>query len=142
MRASATRHFVKLLRDAASPPRFTDAETWPNIADLTGDVVYARLQRGDDTLEAAYPPKALDAWAERARLWAKGGAPSDLPLVDAAHRSPRPSPRDVFIYFIHEGKLAPRRSHGADRAARLTRVDKPLFYPGNLPPPHRLETFD
>jgi uncharacterized protein YecE (DUF72 family) len=100
----ADRAFVKLLRDSGVAASFTDAETWPNIADLTGEVVYARLQRGDDALAAAYPPKELDAWAERARLWAKGGMPKDLPLVDAAHR-PEAKPRDVFIYFIHEGKL-------------------------------------
>jgi uncharacterized protein YecE (DUF72 family) len=100
----ADRAFVKLLRDSGVAASFTDAEAWPNIADPTGDVIYARLQRGDDTLAAAYPPKALDAWAERAKLWAKGGMPKDLPLVDAAHR-PDAKPRDVFIYFIHEGKL-------------------------------------
>ena len=96
--------FVKLLRERGVTASFTDAETWPNIADLTGDVIYARLQRGDDALEAAYQPKALDAWAERAKLWAKGSVPADLPLVDATHR-PDAKPRDVFIYFIHEGKL-------------------------------------
>jgi uncharacterized protein YecE (DUF72 family) len=96
--------FVKLLRDSGVTASFTDAETWPNIADLTGDVVYARLQQGDDTLEAAYPPKALDAWAARAKIWANGGVPKDLPVVDATHR-PEAKPRDVFIYFIHEGKL-------------------------------------
>jgi uncharacterized protein YecE (DUF72 family) len=96
--------FVKLLRDSGVIVSFTDAETWPKIADLTGEVVYARLQRGDDTLEAAYPPKELDAWAERAKLWAEGGTPKDLPLVNAAHRQDA-KPRDVFIYFIHEGKL-------------------------------------
>jgi uncharacterized protein YecE (DUF72 family) len=96
--------FVKLLRDRAVAASFTDAESWPNIADVTGDVIYARLQRGDDTLEAAYQPKELDAWAERAKVWAKGGTPTDLPLVNAAHR-PEAKPRDVFIYFIHEGKL-------------------------------------
>jgi uncharacterized protein YecE (DUF72 family) len=96
--------FVTLLRDRGVTASFTDAESWPNIADLTGDVIYARLQRGDDTLAAAYPPKELDAWAERARVWAEGGTPKDLPLVDAAHR-PDAKPRDVFIYFIHEGKL-------------------------------------
>jgi uncharacterized protein YecE (DUF72 family) len=95
---------VKLLRDAGIVASFTDAETWPNIADVTGDVIYARLQRGDDKLAAAYPPKDLDAWAARARLWAKGDAPKDLPLVDAAHGADA-KPRDVFIYFIHEGKL-------------------------------------
>ncbi|MGH6831889.1 MAG: DUF72 domain-containing protein, partial [Methyloceanibacter sp.] len=57
--------FVTLLRDTGITASYTDAETWPNIADLTGEVVYARLQRGDDKLAAAYPPKELDAWAER-----------------------------------------------------------------------------
>ncbi len=96
--------FIKLMRDTGTSVAFTDAETWPSIADITGDVVYARLQRGDDTLAAAYPPKELDAWAERAKVWAKGGVPQDLPLVDPAHKH-ESKPRDTFIYFIHEGKL-------------------------------------
>jgi uncharacterized protein YecE (DUF72 family) len=100
----ATSDFVRLLREHGVSPAFTDAETWPNIADLTGDVVYARLQRGDDKLDAAYPPEELDAWAKRARLWAKSEAPPDLELVDDADKS-SDRPRDVFIYFIHEGKL-------------------------------------
>jgi uncharacterized protein YecE (DUF72 family) len=100
----ASPDFVKLMRDTGTSVVFTDAETWPSIGDITGDVVYARLQRGDDTLEAAYKPKALDAWAERAKLWAKGDVPQDLPLVDKA-RKHAVKPRDTFIYFIHEGKL-------------------------------------
>jgi len=96
--------FIALMRDTGTCVAYTDAETWPNIADLTGEVVYARLQRGDDTLAAAYPAEELDAWAERAKLWAKGGIPNDLPLIDASNR-PDAAPRDVFIYFIHEGKL-------------------------------------
>jgi uncharacterized protein YecE (DUF72 family) len=108
--------FVTLLREAGVSAAFTDAKTWPSIADLTGEVVYARLQQGDDALEAAYPQKELDAWADRAKTWAKGGAPSDLPLIDVAHR-PDAKPRDVFIYFIHEGKLrAP--------AAALTLIER------------------
>jgi uncharacterized protein YecE (DUF72 family) len=99
-----TPEFIKLLRNAGVTASYTDAKTWPNIADLTGDVVYARLQKGDDTLAAAYPETELDAWAGRAQIWAKGGAPADLPLVDEANGS-NAKPRDVFIYFIHEGKL-------------------------------------
>jgi uncharacterized protein YecE (DUF72 family) len=99
-----TPDFIALLREQGVGAVFTEAEDFPSIADLTSDVVYARLQRGNDKLPAAYPPKELDQWAERARLWAKGGAPEDLPLVDAA-RKPEAKPRDVFIYFIHEGKL-------------------------------------
>ena len=100
----ATPDFVKLLRDAGVGAVFTDAETWPNIADVTGDVVYARLQRGDDKLETAYAPAQLDAWAARAKTWAQGLAPDDLSLIDATP-PPRSEPRDVFVYFIHEGKL-------------------------------------
>lgn len=96
--------FIKLLRDAGVTAAYTDAETWPSMADITGDVVYARLQRGDDTLEAAYVPADLDAWAGRAKIWATGAMPPDLPRVDAVHEH-KAKPRDVFIYFIHEGKL-------------------------------------
>ncbi|HAN63361.1 MAG TPA: DUF72 domain-containing protein, partial [Rhizobiales bacterium] len=46
----------------------------------------------------------LDKWADRARVWAEGGAPNDLPLVEAGQK-PEARPRDVFVYFIHEGKL-------------------------------------
>ncbi len=99
-----TPEFIKLLRDAGVTAAFAEAEDYPAIADLTGEVVYARLQKGSDTIKTAYPPKALDAWAERAHVWAKGGVPPDLPLVDAAHQHDA-RPRDVFIYFIHEGKL-------------------------------------
>ena len=103
----ATPDFITLLRDGGIGVVYTDAEGWPNIGDLTGEIVYARLQRGDDTLDAAYPPRDLDAWRDRARIWASGEAPDDLPRVMATHEGkPRDAePRDVFIYFIHEGKL-------------------------------------
>ena len=100
----AIPRFAELARDAGVTIAYVDAEGWPNIADLTGDVVYARLQRGDDTLTAAYPPGELDAWAGRAKTWAKGSAPDDLKLL-AESAASKPRPRDVFIYFIHEGKL-------------------------------------
>jgi uncharacterized protein YecE (DUF72 family) len=100
----ATPEFVALLRDNNVSAAYTDTETWPSIADVTGDVVYARLQRGDDRLASAYKPDELDAWAERAKIWAKGDAPKDLTRLDATHHLDT-KPRDVFIYFIHEGKL-------------------------------------
>ena len=97
-----TPNFVALLRDSGIAPVYTDAEAWPSIADLSGDVVYARLQQGDDMLDAAYPASELDAWASRAKNWAQGEASQDLPLLAAPLAS---KPRDVFVYFIHEGKL-------------------------------------
>ena len=85
------------------PVVFAEHDKYPAIADITGDFIYARLQKGDEKLKAGYPPKALDGWAARANTWADGGEPKDLPRVEKAAATKRP--RDVFIYFIHEAKL-------------------------------------
>ena len=96
--------FVALLRKFDTPVVFAEHASYPAIADITGDFVYARLQKGQEKLATGYPPKALDAWAARAKLWAKGGAPADLPVIDERSK-PKKQPRDVFIYFIHEAKV-------------------------------------
>ncbi len=100
----ATPDFISLLRRFAMPAVYTDHARYPNIADLTGDFVYARLQRGKDSVPTAYPPKELDAWAARLRLWTQGKAPPDLPMVAGTHK-PQATRRDVFAYVIHEGKV-------------------------------------
>jgi uncharacterized protein YecE (DUF72 family) len=96
--------FIALLRRFKKPVVYTDHAKYPNIADLTGDFVYARLQRGKDTVETAYAPKEIAAWAKRLELWAEGKAPDDLPRVEAAHKR-KAAPQDVFAYVIHEGKI-------------------------------------
>jgi uncharacterized protein YecE (DUF72 family) len=97
--------FVALVRSFGVPVVFTDHATYPSLADVTGDFVYARLQRGQDTIPAAYPAKELDAWTGRLRAWAHGKTPDDLPHVDAVSTSKKSAPRDVFAYVIHEGKI-------------------------------------
>jgi uncharacterized protein YecE (DUF72 family) len=99
-----TAEFIALLRTFAMPVVFTDHATYPSIADVTGDFLYARLQKGVDTIPTAYPAKELDAWAGRLRAWAQGKAPDDLPRVEAAAK-PKAGPHDVFAYVIHEGKV-------------------------------------
>jgi len=99
-----TAEFVALLRQFAMPVVFTDHAKYPNIADITGDFVYARLQRGKDAVKTAYAPKEITAWAGRLRSWAEGNAPDDLPRVEAAAKT-KSAPRDVFAYVIHEGKV-------------------------------------
>ena len=98
-----TPAFVALLRRFEIPVVFAEHATYPAIADLTSDFVYARLQKGNEKLKAGYPPKALDAWAKRAKQWARGDEPSDLPRVDKTRTQKQP--RDVFVYFIHEAKV-------------------------------------
>jgi uncharacterized protein YecE (DUF72 family) len=98
-----TPAFIALLRKFSVPVVFSEHETYPAIADVVSDFVYARLQKGQDELKTGYPPKALDAWKKRAEQWAAGGEPADLPRVDGT--SAPKAARDVFIYFIHEGKV-------------------------------------
>ena len=98
-----TPDFIAMLRKRNIAICYAEHDTYTEIADVTADFVYARLQKGDEKQKAGYAPKALDAWAKRAQIWAKGGEPSDLPRVDK--KSAAKKPRDTFIYFIHEAKL-------------------------------------
>lgn len=98
-----TAAFIALLRRFSIPVVFAEHNTYPALSDITGDFVYARLQKGDEKLKAGYSPKGLDAWAGRTLTWAQGREPDDLPRVDKT--SARKQARDVFVYFIHEAKL-------------------------------------
>jgi uncharacterized protein YecE (DUF72 family) len=99
-----SREFVALIRGFGIAVVYAEHAKYPGIPDVTADFVYARLQKGKDDIPTAYPPKELDAWAKRAETWAQGGEPADLERVDAAHKFKK-TPRDVFMYFIHEGKV-------------------------------------
>ena len=96
--------FVALLRQHDMAPVYSEHATYPAIADITSDFVYLRLQKGKDTIATGYPPKDLDAWAQRLRSLAMGRVPQDLPQLDVKN-APKPAPRDVFAYVIHEGKV-------------------------------------
>ena len=99
-----TPEFVALLRKFEIAVVFAEHASYPALADVTTDFVYARLQKGEDTIETGYPAKALDAWAKRLRAWAQGNEPADLPKADTDHVA-AVTPREVFAYVIHEGKV-------------------------------------
>lgn len=94
--------FVALLREHNVACVFADHSTYPAIADVTADFVYARLQTGSDDVKTCYRPKALDQWAARLTTWSQGGAPDDL---ECLAKPAKKQPRDVFAYLIHEGKV-------------------------------------
>lgn len=98
-----TPAFVKLVRKFNVAVVFAEHARYPAIADVTADFVYARLQKGKDKIKTGYSPKDIAAWAKRAKLWASGKEPSGLPRVE--QRKAESKPRDVFLYFIHEGKI-------------------------------------
>ncbi len=111
--------FAVLLRKHNVAVVYADHEKYPAVADVTGGFVYARLQTGADDVPTCYTPEALGEWAERAKAWAAGRGPDDLPLADPSTKAPV-KPRDVFVYFITSGKV--RAPHGA--MAFMERVEK------------------
>jgi uncharacterized protein YecE (DUF72 family) len=93
--------FVALARRYGAAIVLTDSADHPLIADVCADFVYARLMRSVSDEPAGYAAPALDAWAKRARAWAKGDTPDDLPqLAPAAKRIER----DVYLFFISGAK--------------------------------------
>ena len=95
--------YLALARDQGVATVFTDSPAYPSFADITGDFVYARLMHSRDEVATGYPDAELDAWAQRARTWAAGGEPDDLPRVEPAVKR-KASPREVFVFFIGAAK--------------------------------------
>ena len=108
--------FIALVRKFDTPVVFAEHHKYPAIADPVGDFVYARLQKGDDTIPTAYPPKQLDAWAECAQLWAKGAVPEDLPLAAPDKPAKKVAARRVRLFHPRGQGARPGRRHGPDRA--------------------------
>ena len=94
--------FLALTRSHGCATVFTDSAEHPSFADLTADFAYARLMRARSEVATGYPTAELEAWASRAREWAEGGEPADLPRI-SAEPAPR-RPRDVFVFFIAAAK--------------------------------------
>jgi uncharacterized protein YecE (DUF72 family) len=95
--------FVALMRKFSAAIALVDSDKHPMLADVTSDFLYLRLERTSETIATGYPADGLAAWAERARIWAKGDAPADLATQAAPAGSK--SKRDVFIYMISGAKV-------------------------------------
>jgi uncharacterized protein YecE (DUF72 family) len=93
--------FVAMARAAGVAIVFADADDYPCIADLSGDFIYARLQRSREGVATGYRAEALDRWAEVAKAWARGESPAGFPYVA---EPPPPQPRDTYVFFISGAK--------------------------------------
>src|SRR5688572_15384547 len=99
--------YIALARRHGMATVYTDSDEHPSFADVTADFVYARLMRSRADVATGYPRAELAGWAERARAWAAGGEPGDLPRIRPARRTATarpPRPREVFIFFIGAAK--------------------------------------
>ncbi|MEA3061178.1 MAG: hypothetical protein QOJ94_959 [Sphingomonadales bacterium] len=93
--------FVELARKAGVAIVFADSDEHPCLAEVSGPIAYARLQRSRADQPAGYPPEELDRWAEVARGWSRGEAPPGLPTCSPP--AP-PGPRDTYVFFISGAK--------------------------------------
>ncbi|MDO7841543.1 DUF72 domain-containing protein [Sphingomonas immobilis] len=104
----ACPEFVAMMRERGAAIVYAHSPEYPAIADVSGDFVYARLESGVDEEPTGYSERALDEWADAARIWSAGGRPEGLPY--AADPAPK-TPRETFVFFIHGGKV--RAPHAA-----------------------------
>ena len=81
----ADPRFYDLARRYQAAIVFADDEDFPAIDEPTAGFTYARIMRAREEVETGYTHAELDAWARRAKAWAKHG--------------------DVFLYFIAGAKL-------------------------------------
>lgn len=78
--------FIEMARAKGVAIVHADHPEFPLIEANTADFVYARIMRAEDDKAKGYSAKALDAWADKARGWAKDG-------------------RDVYLFFISGAKV-------------------------------------
>ena len=97
--------FIALLRQYDIALVFADSVAWPYAEDRTADFVYLRLHGSEELYASGYSDEALDWWAARIKLWARGLQPNDARLVAPDMTPPRRSERDVFIYFDNDAKV-------------------------------------
>ena len=94
--------FVALARKHKVAVVLADHDDYPLLADITGDFIYARLQRAQADEPAGYPPRDLAKWAKRAKAWAEGEDADDLKKIAGA--PPSSDGRDVFMFMINGAK--------------------------------------
>lgn len=97
------REFVDLARAAGVAIVFADHDQYPEIADLSADFVYARLQRTREEEPTGYSAAELDRWAGVLRSWAAGESPAGLDYVIDAPAGTKA--REVFAFVISGAKV-------------------------------------
>jgi uncharacterized protein YecE (DUF72 family) len=97
------REFVAAAQAAGVAIVVADSDEHPQIADLTADFVYARLQRTREDEPTGYAAGELDRWAGVIRGWSTGTSPKGLSYV--ADAAPPARPRDVFAFVISGAKV-------------------------------------
>ena len=97
----AVPEFVALARKHGAAIVYAHHNTYPEIADITADFVYARLQQTAAKAETGYTTAEIKKWTARAEEWSQGRVAKDLSVKG---KPSKPAPTDVFLYFISGAK--------------------------------------
>lgn len=88
--------FIDLARKYGVAIVFSGDSEYPLIADATAPFVYARIM-GTTEEANGYSSEQIDSWVDRAKSFASGSVPQDLPLIASATDV---VDRDVYLYVI------------------------------------------
>ncbi|HTU50082.1 MAG TPA: DUF72 domain-containing protein [Acidobacteriaceae bacterium] len=100
--------FIGLLRKYKVALVCADTVEWPRLMDVTSDFIYCRLHGSKILYSSGYNKTAIEEWAWRVAVWAKGGESNDGDYA-STRKAVRRSKRDVFVYFDNDVKVrAPR----------------------------------
>jgi uncharacterized protein YecE (DUF72 family) len=94
--------FVAMARAAGVSIVFAESDDYPCIPDLSGDIVYARLQRSREEEPLGYGTAELDRWAGVAKAWSRGESP---PGFSYFAKQAAAKPRETYIFFISGAKV-------------------------------------
>lgn len=79
--------YYKLARKHKIATVITDSPKYPNVAEITGEFVYARLMNARSEQETGYTRAELKQWAAQAHQWQQGAKSGD-----------------AYVYFINGAK--------------------------------------
>jgi uncharacterized protein YecE (DUF72 family) len=100
----AVPEYISLLRKHGISLVVADSVKWPVMMDITADFVYCRLHGSEKIYPDGYTPNAIDTWAQRIIAWSCGKEVTDGTRIHP-EPGPKPSFRDVFVYFDDDNKV-------------------------------------
>ena len=109
--------FIEMCRKAGVAIVFADSPQYPAIADVTGDFVYARLERGEDDNPLCYPRKGYRPLG-RCREVLGGGRPARGAALCRGRRAEESPARNLRLLHPRRQGARARRGAGSDRAPK------------------------
>jgi uncharacterized protein YecE (DUF72 family) len=123
----ANEQFILLLRRYGVGLVVADTVEWPLLMDISASFVYCRLHGSEVLYASGYEAEAIETWARRVVIWARGGEVEDGRKA-CKRNAARRKMRDVFVYFDNDIKV--RAPFDAEQLRN--RVDWLLAHPADL----------